>query len=166
MMRTFCFDKLAVLAEDIHFVDPDPYPGQEGAERGVRVELRLLDPQPQTGSVYSSSRIVLDTAVWRVDILESVAAGPGSRDRVHYHPDMADNEPGDRVFDSELSADPETWLAARLAAPADFLGDKLGDLTAYDSDLAALRTEAGTIVDAVSDLLRRVRAGELAQEPA
>ncbi|MFC4001453.1 hypothetical protein ACFS2C_06105 [Prauserella oleivorans] len=165
MMITFCFDKLGVVVEDIYFVDPDPYPGQEGPERGVRVELRMLDPQPQLGSVYSSRKIVLDTAIWRVDVLESVAAGPGSRDRVHYHPDTADNEPGDRVFDPALSADPAGWLAERLAEPEKILEGKLGDLAPYAGDIASLRTESADIVATVSGLLERVRAGELAQAP-
>jgi hypothetical protein len=165
MMITFCFDKLGFTVEDIYFVDPDPYPGQEGPERGVRVELRVLDPQPQRGSVYSSPKIVLDTAIWRVDLLESVAAGPGSHDRVHYHPGMAANEPGDRVFDPALSDDPAGWLAGRLAEPEKILGDKFGDLMPYAADIAAIRGESGAMVATVSTLLARVRAGELARAP-
>jgi hypothetical protein len=29
---------------DLYFIDPDPLPGQDGAERGVRLEVRLLEP--------------------------------------------------------------------------------------------------------------------------
>ncbi|MGH3825762.1 MAG: hypothetical protein ACRDQX_01100 [Pseudonocardiaceae bacterium] len=34
MLYAFGFARIAVVMGDLYFVDPDPLPGQEGAERG------------------------------------------------------------------------------------------------------------------------------------
>ena len=117
-MSAICFDAVAVTVEDIYFLDPVQKPGNEGPERGVRVELRLLERFPHQGSVYAAQPFTIGTAIWRADFLESVAAGPGSADRMHFHPQMADSEPGGRVFDRAIPADPVGWLS-----------DQLGDLS-------------------------------------
>jgi hypothetical protein len=44
------------------------------------------------------------------DLFGSVAAGPGARDRMHYHPLMADDEPGDRQYEPAIKADPLGWM--------------------------------------------------------
>ena len=41
MLYAFGFERIGVVAGDLYFVDPNPGPGQEGAEQGVRVEVRL-----------------------------------------------------------------------------------------------------------------------------
>src|ERR1700722_994163 len=115
MLYAWGFERVGVVAGDLYFVDPDPSPGQEGAERGVRVEVRLLDRPPLTGSIYAAQPIVIDRPVWRADLLESVASPPGSRDRVHHHPQFRGWEPGRRQFDQALTDDPTGWLAKRLA---------------------------------------------------
>ncbi|OAA25835.1 hypothetical protein UG55_101936 [Frankia sp. EI5c] len=166
MLTMFCFDGLAVVIEDLFFVDPEPAPGQEGPERGVRVELRLVERQPWRGSVYASQRVVVDEAVLRVDLLESIAAGPGSRDRVHHHPTMRHNEPGDRVFDQRLTDDPVGWLEARLADPVRLLAAAgVPDLHRYQEAQAGLRDALPEITRAVTTMLRRVHAGQLALAP-
>jgi hypothetical protein len=163
MLSVFCFDRLAVTVRDLYFVDPDPAPGQEGPERGVRVELRLVEPQPWRGSIYASQRIVVDTSLLRVDLLESVERGPGSRDRVHHHPVVTDNEPGSRVFDRALTSDPVAWLRARLADPRALLVTAgIRDLADYDESVAELTASVEQVVEAVAGTLERVRAGELA----
>ena len=63
------------------------------------------------GTIYASVPATLEPAVYRVDLLES---RPGAADRMHWHPTMEDGEPGERVFDARLSADPLGWLAERL----------------------------------------------------
>jgi hypothetical protein len=147
----------------MHFVDPDPAPGQEGPERGVRVELRLVEPQPWRGSIYASQRIVVDTSLLRVDLLESVERGPGSRDRVHHHPTMTDNEPGGRVFDRALTTDPVAWLRERLADPMALVAAAgVGDLGDYGESAAELTAALPQVVEAVATSLEKVRAGELA----
>jgi len=163
MLSVFCFDRLAVTVRDLYFVDPDPAPGQEGPERGVRVELRLVEPQPWRGSVYASQRIVVDTSLLRVDLLESVERGPGSRDRVHHHPTMSGNEPGERVFDRTLTADPVGWLRERLGDPMALLAAAgVADLPGFEESAAELVAALPYVVEAVDSSLARVRAGELA----
>ena len=51
MLTVFGFDRVAVVVGDLYFVDPDPSPGQEGAEHGVRVEVRFIeaDTAPRAG---------------------------------------------------------------------------------------------------------------------
>lgn len=160
MMQAFCFGTLAVTLEDLYFVDPDPTPGQEDPERGVRVELRLVEPQPWRGSIYAAQPFVIDEALWRADFFESVPGGPGSKDRMHHHPEMSGNEPGNRVFEPALTDDPFGWLERRL--------DDLPEICRGEEHEAAARellANAPQIVAAARAMLERVRAGELALAP-
>lgn len=160
MLYAFGFERIAVVVSDLYFVDPDPNPGQEGAERGVRLEVRFLDAAPLRGSIYSAQPIAVDRPIWRCDLLESVA---GSHDRTHHHPRFDGWEPGHRVFVEELSAAPLEWVGARLgllSALLDEAGVAPSDVGAGDAK--ALRAATPEILDATSSLLRRVRAGELA----
>src|SRR2546429_148902 len=43
MLYAFGFDRVGVLVSDLYFIDPRPLEGQESAERGVRLEVRMLD---------------------------------------------------------------------------------------------------------------------------
>jgi hypothetical protein len=166
MLYAFGFDRVGVLVSDLYFVDPAPAAGQEGAEHGVRLELRRLDRGALKGSIYSAQPIEAGQPLWRVDLLESVAGRPGSFDRTHHHPVFAGWEPGHRVFVRELSADPLGWLSGQLADPAalvaaaGFPAEVLGP-----DDAAALRAVAPQIVDATRRLLEQVRAGQLGQPP-
>ena len=167
MYCTFGFGSLAVTAEALYFVDPNPAQGQEGPERGVRVELRIVSPLPHRGTIYASQPYVLDQTVLRADFLESVARGPGSKDRMHYHPAMRDSEPGERVFDRALTADPIAWLAARLADPEALLRDAAIPTPDHHKTAAdALRAELPFIINTISTLLTKVRNGSLAAAPA
>ena len=166
MLHVFGFEQVAVAVGDLYFVDPHPARGQEGAERGVRLELRVLRREDLKGSIYSAQPIVVDRPIWRVDVLESVAGPVGSLDRTHHHPGMHGWEPGERCFVPELSADPLAWLADRLADIPAVLVENGTDPDAVDArDAASLREAAPEIVDTVGRLLERVRAGELAQAP-
>ena len=162
MLYAFGFERVGVVVSDLYFVNPRPARGQEGAERGVRLELRVLQRQPLNGSIYSAQPIVIDEPIWRVDLLESVDSPPGSLDRAHHHPAFDGWEPGERHFVPELSAAPVEWLAERLA---DFQGVLAEAGVAADivapSDAAALRDAVPEIVDALRRLLARVAAGEL-----
>lgn len=160
MMQAFCFGTLGVTLEDLYFIDPTPAPGQEGPERGVRVELRLLPAQEWRGSVYAAQRFVLDEALWRADFFESVERGPGSRDRMHHHPEMDGNEPGSRVFDRTLTQDPFAWLERRLTdLPEPCRAPE------HEAGAAELLANAPRIVEAARTMLARVHAGELALAP-
>ncbi len=76
MFYVFGFERVGVVMGDLYFVDPDPLPGQEGAERGVRLEVRLVEPGELKGSIYSARPIMVDRPVWRADLLEAVAGPP------------------------------------------------------------------------------------------
>ena len=166
MLYVFGFERVGVVVGDLYFVDPLPAEGQEGAEHGVRVELRVLDRGPLRGSVYSAQPIEVAEPVWRADLLESVAGRPGSHDRTHHHPAFTGWNPGHRVFVRELSADPLGWLGGKLA-DLDGLLDAAGFPadTAGPHDADHLRSVTPEIVAAAQRLLDQVRAGELGATP-
>jgi hypothetical protein len=159
MFYAFGFERVGVIVSDLYFVDPDPAEGQEGAERGVRVELRMLQRGELKGSLYSAQPIEVDRPIWRVDLLESVAATPGSFDRTHHHPAFSGWEPGGRHYVKELSAEPLEWLGGRLsdlAGVAAEAGLAPGDIGVTDGP--ELRATVPHILDAVRRLLEQVRA--------
>ncbi len=162
MLYAFGFERIGVMVGDLYFVNPRPEKGQEGAERGVRLELRLLGREPLKGSIYSAQPIVVDQPVWRVDLLESVDSPPGSLDRAHHHPAFDGWEPGERHFVPELSAAPVEWLAGQLAdLPAVLARAGVAADVAGPGDATALRDAVPEIVDVLRRLLTRVAAGEL-----
>ena len=162
MLYAFGFERIGVMVSDLYFVNPRPAKGQEGAERGVRLELRMLERRPLRGSIYSAQPIVVDQPLWRVDLLEAVGSRPGSLDRAHHHPAFDGWEPGERHFVAELSAAPLEWLAERLADLDAVLAQAgVAPDTAGPGDAAALRVALPEIVDVLRRLLGRVAAGEL-----
>ena len=166
MLHAWGFERVGVVAGDLFFIDPDPKPGQEGPEHGVRLEVRLLERPPLTGSIYASQPIVIDRPVWRADLLETYDGEPGSHDRTHHHPRFRGWEPGGRQYDEALTADPMAWLGDQLAdLPGLLEGAELPADAAGPRDAAELAAVAPQIVDTVRDLLARVRAGELGNPP-
>ena len=167
VLYVFGFEQVGVVVGDLYFVDPKPAKGQEGAEHGVRVELRVLGRGPLKVTVYSAQPIEVGEPVWRADLLESVVGRPGSFDRTHHHPAFTGWNPGHRVFVRELSADPLGWLGGKLADLDGLLeaGGFPAD-TAGPDDARELRAAAPEIVDATGRLLDRVRSGELGNPPA
>jgi hypothetical protein len=167
MLYAFGFERYGVVVSDLYFVDPNPGKGQEGAERGVRVELRVLERGDLKGSIYSAQPIKVEQPIWRVDLLESVAGPPGSFDRTHHHPAFRGWEPGRRVFVKELSADPLGWLGARLSDLAGVLEQAGADKHEDDAaDAASLCERVPEILEAVNRLLAGTQAGTLAVPPA
>jgi hypothetical protein len=166
MLQLFGFDRIGVVLGDIYFIDPHPAKGQEGPERGVRLEVRMLAPGGLTGSIYSSRPITIAEPVWRVDLLESADGPPGSLNRAHHHPKMSDWEPHRRVFDRDLSSDPVSWVGTKLA---DLEGLLAGAGIDVDAELAAdaekLRASVPDVQRAVSGMLDKVKAGELGTAP-
>jgi hypothetical protein len=166
VLYAFGFERVGVVVGDLYFVDPNPGQGQEGAEHGVRLELRVLGRGELKGTIYSAQPIEVGQPIWRADLLESVAGRPGSFDRTHHHPTFTDWNPGHRVFVRELSADPLGWLSSQLAdldallASAGFPAD-----TAAVGDAEDLRRAVPEIVDATRRLLGKVRSGELGNPP-
>lgn len=167
MLYAFGFERIGVVVSDLYFVDPNPGKGQEGAERGVRLEVRMLDRGELKGSIYSAQPIEVGQPIWRVDLLESVAGPPGSFDRTHHHPAFRGWEPGSRVFTKELTANPLGWLGAQLADLEGVLeraGVPVDETTARDAE--SLRGSVEGVVGATEQLLGKVRAGELGRPPA
>jgi hypothetical protein len=163
MLWAMAFNRIGVVVSDIYFVDPNPGAGQEGAERGVRLELREFDRDELVGSIYSAVPIRVGRPLWRVDLLGSVAAAPGSLDRAHHHPRFSSWEPGSRVFVDELSTDPVGWLKDRFAQIEEVLAD--ADLPESAEDVDALKAAGPMVVAMVEQLLRDVAAGRAALEP-
>ena len=162
MLYAFGFERVGVLVSDLYFMNPRPEEGQEGPERGVRLEVRLLERDPLKGSIYSAQPIAVGRPVWRADLLESVDSPPGSLDRAHHHPRFDGWEPGNRHFVPELSADPVGFVSAQLSdfdallQRAGVSSDELGP-----GDVEAVQQAVPEIMGAVQRLLDRVKAGEL-----
>jgi hypothetical protein len=166
VLYVFGFERTGVVLSDLYFVDPDPIEGQESAERGVRLEVRLLARGELKGSIYSAQPIEIGQPVWRVDLLESADGPPGSFDRTHHHPGLQGWEPGRRVFDEALSAGPVDWLRSRLSDLQGLLeAAGLGGDPADPGDAESLRQCLPEVLAAVSRLLERVRAGEFGHPP-
>ncbi|OBF64276.1 hypothetical protein A5753_10315 [Mycobacterium sp. 852002-51971_SCH5477799-a] len=167
MLAAFGFESLGVVVGDMYFIDPSPLEGQETPERGVRLELRLVDRAEPQGSIYAGVPIAFTRPVWRVDLFGSTESPPGTLDRAHHHPQFNGWEPSSRHFVPELSADPLTWLTEQLADPAAILaraGVDADDVN--EADTTGLADAAPEIVAAVRRLLDGVRNGELAPAPA
>jgi hypothetical protein len=167
MLQAFVFERVGVVVGDLYFLDPNPHPGQEGAEHGVRLELRVFDRGDLKGTIYSAMPIEVGRPIWRVDLLEAVEGKPGSFNRTHHHPRFNGWDPTDREFLRELSSDPLGWLAAQLAdLPAVLDRAGVPPEVADPSDAASLRDIAPAIVGVTSMMLDKVHAGELGLPPA
>jgi hypothetical protein len=166
MLYAFGFGRVGVLVGDLYFVDPDPGHGQDGAERGVRLEVRMLEQGELKGNFYSARPIEVGRPVWRADLLESVDGPPGSLNRAHHHPAFDGWNPGRRVFDEELSASPVRWVGEALSDLEGLLKRAgVPDDRAFEADADSLRGCVPEIMTTVRRLLDKVKAGELAVPP-
>jgi hypothetical protein len=167
VLYVFGFERTCVVMSDLFFIDPEPTPGQEGAERGVRLEVRLLEKQPLQGSIYSAQPIGVGRPVWRADLLEKADGPPAAFDRTHHHPVFRDWEPGHRQYDPAMTAAPVEWVGAQLR-DLDGLLSRSGmapdEVAPTDAD--DLRAAVPDITETLRRLLGRVHAGELARPPA
>jgi len=154
MERVWTFDRLAVTMRRVDFLDPALAGRPEARERGVRVEIKPAHTQAE-GSVYASDVVTLEQALCRCDFLES---GPGRADRMHWHPEMADGEPGRRTFEDGMPADPRGWLTSFLRSGLpDYLSRSGHDLTSYADDLTAMTDTADEIGRALDEGLAWAR---------
>jgi hypothetical protein len=145
MERVWVFDRLAISVLRVDFIDPAVAHEPDARERGVRIEVRPVTTNA-AGSAYASWTRTIEPGVCRIDLLESA---PGAADRMHWHPDMTDGEPGERTFDTAMPPDPVGWVTT-------FLRDELRDhlarqgVTGVADDLAAIGAaaeEIGVTVD-------------------
>ncbi|MET0420379.1 MAG: hypothetical protein ABW073_01620 [Acidimicrobiia bacterium] len=167
MLYLFGFETVGVVVGDLYFVDPDPAAGQEGAERGVRLEVRVLERGAPPGSVYSAIPIAAMQPIWRADLLETVDGEPGSHDRTHHHPTFRGWEPSSRRFDELVGQEPVAWVGEQLADLDALIERSEVDASDVDSgDAGRLRASVPEILTVVRSLLERVRAGELGIAPA
>ena len=167
MLQLFGFDRIGIVIGDLYFLDPVQKEGQEGAEHGVRLEVRMLEPGELRGSIYSARPISIGAPVWRADLLETVDGPPGSLNRAHHHPRMSDWEPNGRTFDEGLTADPVAWIGKQLSDLEGLL-DRAGvDVDAtLAADADSLRGAVPDVQRAVTAMLAQVKEGRLGTAPA
>jgi len=162
MLYAFGFEQVAVVMSDLYFVNPEPEEGQEGPERGVRLEVRFLQRGELKGSIYSAQPIAVDRPIWRVDLLEALSSTPGSLDRAHHHPRFVGWEPGRRHFVADLTARPLEWVGERLSDLDGLLVQTgVSPQDVGPGDVAAVRAAVPEILDAAQRLLAGVESGEL-----
>ncbi len=160
MLVSFGFSTVAVMMADLLFLDPDPLPGQEGPERGVRLEIRRINHGADRGSIYAARPITVDEPLWRADLLESAAGPVGSFDRTHHH-SVDGWEVSERIFDPSLSADPVSWMRQALCSlGTGVLADARPALER--AELEAIAAQAPAICEQLERMLAAVRSGELA----
>jgi hypothetical protein len=155
MERAWLFDSMCVTVAAVDFLDPELRSEPDARERGVRVEIRPATSTQTSGTVYASAPVSLRPAICRIDLLES---RPAAADRMHWHPAMRSGEPGDRTFDTALSADPMGWLGERLCDLDRLVGGTyVAGMTGYGADVGAVARLADEVVDTVRAGLERSR---------
>ena len=166
MLWTLAFDRVGVVMSDLYFVDPALDQGESGAERGVRLELRLFERDELKGSVYSAVPIRVDQPIWRVDLLETADSEPGSLNRAHHHPRFHGWEPGRRVFVEALSSSPLSWVRDRFAQIDAVLADAAIDASDLGTDdVESLRAAGPAVVTQLEHMLGEVAAGRAGRAP-
>lgn len=155
--RAFGFGAIAVVMGDLYLLDPDE---AHGAERGVRLEVRLVERDLRPDALFAAAPVTLGRPLWRADLLEAVDQ-PGTLDRAHQHTDFAGWEPGEREF-TDMAGDPVGWVAARLGD----LGSVLGPAgPGAAADVARVRQAVPEIRAAIERLLGGIRARPLTNFP-
>ncbi|HVH21036.1 MAG TPA: hypothetical protein VNA11_01125 [Pseudonocardia sp.] len=148
MLVSFVHSQVAVLVR--HWFEIGLTDGV--LEHGARLELRLLDPQAHRGTESAAQRFVIDQPVWRADLFDRLDRPAGTFSAAHFHPRFDGDEPSDRVFREELTADPWAWAVAQLsdlAAVADAAGLPPDTVAA---DAPDVREQAALIVDTARSL--------------
>ena len=167
MLWCLAFDRVGVVISDLYFVDPSIDQGEAGAERGVRLELRVFERDELKGKVYSAVPIRVDRPIWRIDLLETAESTPGSLNRAHHHPRFHGWDPGGRVFVEELSASPLTWVRDRFAGIEGVLADAHVDPSDLGpDDVECLRAAGPAVVAQLEVMLGEVAAGRAGLAPA
>lgn len=111
MLQAFVYNASAVLVRHWYEVSLS----DSHLEHGVRLELRVRDPQPHRGSESAAQKIVLDRPLWRADLFDRVDGTPGAFEAAHFHPRFDGVEPCERSWADEIEATPWDWLHGQLA---------------------------------------------------
>ena len=117
-------------------------------EHGVRIELRELAAQQHRGSESAAQLIAADRPLWRADLFDRLTDTPGSFGVAHYHPEFSGNEPCDRTWDPQLTANPWRWLRDHIANLGTVAGGKPWQLEPADA------RELSGLADAIALLAR------------
>lgn len=112
MLQMFAFSGCAVIVR--HWFEIDLT--DASMEHGARVEFRELAAHPHRGSESAAQLITADRPLWRADLFDRLSDEPGTLAAAHYHPYFIGDEPSDRTWDQDLTADPWSWLGERLAS--------------------------------------------------
>ncbi|MGI5231273.1 hypothetical protein [Actinoallomurus sp. CA-142502] len=142
MLHAFVYNDTAILVR--HWFEVSPKDSH--LEHGVRLELRLREPQPLRGSESAAQRIVADRPVWRADLFDRVDGTPGAFEAAHFHPRFDGVEPCERNWADAVKATPWEWLHGELSdigAVAERAGVPLADPAA---DVEQIRADAPEIV--------------------
>jgi hypothetical protein len=131
-------------------------------EHGVRLELRLREPQPHRGTESAAQRIVADRPIWRADLFDRVDGRAGAFEAAHFHPRFSGVEPCERNWADEIKTTPWDWLHDQLSdigAVAAAAGVPLPDPAA---DIEQVRADAPEIV-AVAQSRAAIQCGSTQQ---
>ena len=146
MLVVYGFTRIAVVVRRWFEISPEAV-----MEHGARVELRLLASQEHRGSESAAQPTVVDEAFWRADLFDRLDRPAGEFSAAHLHPFFEGDEPSDRVWSTELRADPWGWLTAQLSDVGALL-----EGAGLDPALAA--DDAEDVRAAVPQILARARA--------
>jgi len=166
MLYAFGFERVGVVVGDLYFLDDNAPADQRGAERGIRLEVRLFERPPLHGSKYSAQPIEVARPIWRADLLEAVDGPFGAFDRTHHHPVVRGWEVGARKFEPELTADPIKWVGEKLSDLDTLVAaSEVGPDDVAPTDADDLRAAVPEIQAVIERMLERIREGELATAP-
>jgi hypothetical protein len=148
VLYSFVYTRVAVLVR--HWFEIGLTDGV--LEHGARLELRLLEPQPHRGTESAAQRFVIDRPVWRADLFDRLDRPAGTFSAAHFHPRFEGDEPSDRVFRDEITADPWAWTVAQLSA-LDAVAAAAGlPPDAVAADAPDVREQAALITDTARSL--------------
>lgn len=141
MLHAFVYNETAILVR--HWFEVSVQDSH--LEHGVRLELRLREPQAHRGSESAAQKIVADQPVWRADLFDRVDGTPGAFESAHYHPRFSGVEPCSRNWADEIKTTPWEWLHGQLvditavaAAGGAQLSNPIADAEQVRADAAAI----------------------------
>jgi hypothetical protein len=109
MLIVYSFTRIAVIVRRWFEITP-----VASMEHGARVELALLTPQPHRGTDSAAQKTVIDQPFWRADLFNRLDQPRDSYSAAHFHPYFNGVEPSDRVWSTELTASPWSWLTEQM----------------------------------------------------